>query len=352
MKITTQVRREIKAEQKKRVFNAVKHCMGANALVTLPAVLIVFLGIVLYGRIGISHHLQYSSNYSMMQLYQLMQAFKEVLNIYLLMAVLLLVIVSPLQMGLMQFYLALSRQDTASLSMVLRPFTSLRTFFRAIRLQVCMWFRAFLWLFLPVALYMTAMSSFLLKGSFLAENDVQILLVSVFCGLCFLVLRVKIALYRAGYVIASDYQGIGMWFATAIGGQFFRGQFGAMLLFFCSFLPFYALYGVAAAGGLLLMQTTGTVLLLSFVWFVLMVCLDGIIKAYQTTSFFALVNRMQQEENPVLREIDINEQFLQWIQQAVEEADEKDASETDADVTDTENPEQTPDTDADNSKHP
>ncbi len=360
MKITTQIRREIKTEQKKRVFKTVKRCMGANVLVTLPAALIVFLGLLLCGRVGISQQLRFSTNYSMMELYQIMQAFKKVLNIYLGMAILLLLIVSPLKMGLMQFYLTLSRQEDASLAIVLRPFTSLRAVWRAIRMQACMWFRTFLWLFMPVMLYMTAMSSFLLNWSLLAENDLQIFVVSGFCMVCFLVLRVKIALYKAGYTIVSDYQGIGVWFATAIGGQMFRGQFRSMLVFFCSFLPWYALYGVLTAGGLFLVQQTGTVLLLGFVWFVLALCLDGIVKAYQNTSFFALADRMQQEENPAMREIDINEQFLQWIQQAVEEAQEKDASAKEQDdaaaeekeeKADKENAEQGDDADADESQH-
>lgn len=166
-----------------------------------------------------------------------------------------IVLFGPLSYGLMRFLLARSRGGDAGLPTLFAPYGDLRAAWRGVRMVLCLLMRTFLWMLLPTALYLGGV--YLTSPYFdLSAPETFYTYLFVATGLFMLLCLpayAKAARYLAGCVVLCDDADIGVWRATKIAAQRFRGQFGEMVRLVVSFIPWVLLslisYGAAMLVG-------------------------------------------------------------------------------------------------------
>ena len=239
------VRQRIKAEQKAIVLANFKKILGMKVLFLLPFILLGILDVLnswqqlaplLSG--DFSGGAPAGGNWT---------------------TLLQLVIGAPLTLGMMHFYITLMRGEQASISLLFHPFTSLRIFWRSLRMMLTLWLRTFLWMLIPYVLMILFLVSFFVHNPVLLSDATsawtanligQFLLILVVSIVIYMLLSVRVAYYDAGYVRLHDNEFIGCWDAQLEAAQAFRGHYADLLLFFLSFAPWYL--AEIAVGGLLL----------------------------------------------------------------------------------------------------
>lgn len=306
MIITKAFRRKMKQQQKQHVTQNLAKCVGAWVAAYLPVLLIMVLGYALFYMLGYVDFFSEQSNTanSMMQAYRTMHVMGQFVGIYLLLIVLYIVVAAPLQMGLMEFYIQLSRGKNPSVSYVFHPFSSIRTIWRAIRMQFCLGFRGFLWMFVPNMVYNIMVSSSMVgitmqtQTTSSAASVAMIAILTILYGIIAILVSVRIFLYKAGYLICMENKRIGVWNATTLADFMFRGKYKSMLAWMLSFLPWIlALYGIALLGMIIMIFSN----MIGILFLLLLIIADSIIggsflMAYVYTSFFGIFDSLDPNE--------------------------------------------------------
>ncbi len=288
MQYDASVRKRIKATQKATVIANFKQILGMKVLFLLPLILIGVLDI-LWSRQQLAPLLAGD-------LTAAMPAGNDWTWF------LQLVIGAPLLFGMMTFYITLMREEQASVSLLLQPFTSLRTFGRSLRMMLLLWLRSMLWMLVPFMGLSIALFAILSAnpGALNAPTTAfasRFAVIMLVYGIAYALIAVRLAFYQAGYVRLHDNEFIGCWDAQRESAQAFQGHYGDLLLFFLSFAPWYL--GFAAISGLLVMPMVlfgaSNLLMLSLlgVVFVVVALLFSVfISAYQTMSFLHLFEHL------------------------------------------------------------
>lgn len=326
MEFSSQIRKQIKAEQKANVMANLGRCFGITALSILPVILIALLGAGM--MIGTMASL---SPYDLYDPYATNQLSNSMANVYAIILLLEIVVAGPLTLGLMNFYIAVMRGEKPGVGMLFQPFTSIRTIWRAIRMVCCYFFRALLWILIPYAIFLVlsivilvpAMVAMFLPATTTAFYGVPqagffiaffVLLVLYIIGVVFAAIRA--AAYLPGYVLMHDDEQIGAWQATKQANAAFKGHYKDLFAFYLSFTPWYLLfYGVIILVGVLfavamtvlavesnIAAFVGLYIAMYILIIVLSIFFGGFVGAYQNTAFFAMFTYLTpREPQPALQ---------------------------------------------------
>ena len=287
------VRKEIKAEQKAIVKSHYWRIVGATLLYMVPLVLISLIAMSMSA--GGAFRAAMSGNYS-----AVMQASETMNTAQTLQEVLALVVGAPLMLGLMNFFIGLMRGEEPGASEIIMPFTSLRTLWRAIRMNLVLFLRSLIWMIGPMVVFFVAFFTILvgnitMYGDITDEGIIGIFVLLLILIVVLLLIQVKIMMYQAGYVRLHDSEFIGTWDATREGNEAFRGHYFDLLKFFLSFAPWYLLYiGVSLVCVLpgMIAESIGLLLLGMIVLLVFMLLFLPFVAAYQNMSFLRLFERL------------------------------------------------------------
>ena len=293
MHYDSNVRKEIKAEQKAIVEAHYWRVVGATLLCIVPMVLISLIAMFMSagGAVGAAMS---------GDLYAIAQASEAMNSAQTLEQVLSLVIGAPLTMGLMNFSIGLMRGEEPGASEVFQPFTSLRVLWRAIRMNLVMFLRSLIWLIGPMIVFFIAVFAVVFGGidaygNMTTDGVVGMVVLFLVFMVVIMLISVKLSMYRAGYVRLHDSEFIGTWDATREGSEAFRGRYFDLLKFFLSFTPWYLLYiGVVLLCMLpaLLTNSVGLLLLGCIALLAFIILYLPFLTAYQNMSFLRLFERL------------------------------------------------------------
>lgn len=298
-----ETRKQVKARCKEQVAEHLGRCIGINVLFTLPLILIMVIWMVIVFA-------PLFSLFAMGVTPSPAQSGNIVLNLYssyFVLAALMFFVAGPLSYGMQKFYIGLSRGETPGVSILFRPFTSLRSYWTGVKMSACLALRGWLWMLAPTVIYTVVMVAAVLSDAVRlsqmygrgygfeapapAGGIPAVLVATILFVFVIIVLSVKIATYMSGYALVAEDERRGVWAATREGSRAFKGHLFQMFVFYLSFigwyLLFFALYIVCA-----LLNTFGNSLLISVLSLIALLCiclvLGTFIGAYMTTSFYAL----------------------------------------------------------------
>lgn len=303
---TAQVRKEIKRACKGRVTDNLGRCIGINFLYVVPFVLLsLMLYLSMFGRVFAMMMSGYADEY------MLGMALARGMNTVWLVVFLMIVISGPLTFGLMRFYLALQRGEEPGVSILFKPFTSLRSLWTGIKMEFCLAFRSFLWMIGPTVVYMALAFSVALGAAMRGNaGDVSVILsiLNIVYLIALIPIEIKVMTYNAGWVILCDDETHSVWDATREASAAFKGQFGKLFVFVLSFIGWYILLfgviylcaGLGVAGLFLVMGGTGVAILVTAVIAAvcLAVLLGAFVNAYEMTSFFGMYEYLSKPVMP------------------------------------------------------
>lgn len=293
---TAQTRKEIKKACKGRVMNNLGRCIGINFLYMVPfALLLVILYLSLFGRVFAMAMSGYTDEY------MLGMALARGMNSVWVVVFLMIVISGPLTFGMMRFYLALQRGEEPGVSMLFKPFTSLRSLWTGIKMEFCLTFRSFLWMIGPTVVYMVLAFS-LAFGAAMSGNvnsaSTVVTILNILYVIALIPIEVKIMTYNAGWVILCDDETHSVWDATREASAAFKGQYGKLFVFALSFIGWnilligvtYLCGGLGVAGLVLVKGGTGIAIMVTalIAAVCLAVLLGAFLNAYELTSFFGM----------------------------------------------------------------
>lgn len=293
---TAQTRKEIKKACKGRVMNNLGRCIGINFLYMVPfALLLVILYLSLFGRVFAMAMSGYTDEY------MLGMALARGMNSVWVVVFLMIVISGPLTFGMMRFYLALQRGEEPGVSMLFKPFTSLRSLWTGIKMEFCLTFRSFLWMIGPTVVYMVLAFS-LAFGAAMSGNvnsaSTVVTILNILYIIALIPIEVKIMTYNAGWVILCDDETHSVWDATREASAAFKGQYGKLFVFALSFIGWnilligvtYLCGGLGVAGLVLVKGGTGIAIMVTalIAAVCLAVLLGAFLNAYELTSFFGM----------------------------------------------------------------
>lgn len=298
------VRGEIKREQRGIVKSHLGKIIGLHVLYGLPLVLISLMSFGMSWGNSMSAAMTGNP-------YLVMQASQSMYASNFLIWALQLIVGSPLLMGLYNYYIELMRGGEPGYGMLFHPFTSLTMLWRSIRMQLCMMLRSVIWMVGPCVVLFAgitiAVFSIVLDpygdptGAIWALVALYVLFLAAV-----LLIGVKLAAYRAGYVRLHDNGYIGTWDATREGAEAFKGHYKDLLVFFLSFTPWYLLYiGLCIVAALpifiglisvvgsgnpyaVLTTMTSSLIVACILFIVVQVIYGSFLMAYQETSFLRL----------------------------------------------------------------
>ena len=292
---TAQTRKEIKKACKGRVMNNLGRCIGINFLYMVPFALLVILYLSLFGRVFAMAMSGYTDEY------MLGMALARGMNSVWVVVFLMIVIIGPLTFGMMRFYLALQRGEEPGVSMLFKPFTSLRSLWTGIKMEFCLTFRSFLWMIGPTVVYMVLAFS-LAFGAAMGGNvnsaSTVVTILNILYIIALIPIEVKIMTYNAGWVILCDDETHSVWNATREASAAFKGQYGKLFVFVLSFIGWnilligvtYLCGGLGVAGLVLVKGGTGIAIMVTalIAAVCLAVLLGAFLNAYELTSFFGM----------------------------------------------------------------
>lgn len=259
------------------------------------ALLLVILYLSLFGRVFAMAMSGYTDEY------MLGMALARGMNSVWVVVFLMIVISGPLTFGMMRFYLALQRGEEPGVSMLFKPFTSLRSLWTGIKMEFCLTFRSFLWMIGPTVVYMVLAFSLAfgaaMRGNVNSASTVVTIL-NILYIIALIPIEVKIMTYNAGWVILCDDETHSVWNATREASAAFKGQYGKLFVFVLSFIGWnilligvtYLCGGLGVAGLVLVKGGTGIAIMVTalIAAVCLAVLLGAFLNAYELTSFFGM----------------------------------------------------------------
>ena len=298
-----EIRKQVKARSKEQVTEHLGRCIGVNVLFALPLILIL----IIWMFIVFAPLLRLSFMGAAPSPAQVSGALVNLYGSYFLLIALMFFVAGPLTYGMQKFYIGLSRGEEPGVSILFRPFTSLRSYWTGVKMSACLALRGWLWMLAPTVIYtvvlVAATISEAMRQSQMygrgygfdttggAGAGAVVLVASILFIIAVLILSVKVGTYMAGYALVHEDERRGVWAATREGSRAFKGHLFQLCVFYLSFLGwyllFFALYIVCA-----LLNAMGGSLLISALSVIALLCiclvLGTFIGAYTTTSFYGL----------------------------------------------------------------
>lgn len=298
-----EIRKQVKARSKEQVTEHLGRCIGVNVLFTLP----LFLIMIIWMFIVFAPLIRLSVMGAAPSPAQVSGALVNLYSSYFLLIALMFFVAGPLTYGMQKFYIALSRGEEPGVSILFRPFTSLRSYWTGVKMSACLALRGWLWMLAPTVIYtivvIAASISEAMRQSQMygrgygfdttggAGAGAVMLVATILFIIAVLILSVKVGTYMAGYALVHEDERRGVWAATREGSRAFKGNLFQLFVFYLSFigwyLLFFALYFVCALLGTL----GGSPLIFALAMIALLcICLvlGTFIGAYTTTSFYGL----------------------------------------------------------------
>lgn len=310
MEFNAQIRKQIKAEQKQHVKSHFVRSVGVTILSALPLLLIAML----YSFSVLSPMMEYIERLGADDSAALMYAYSQIMMRYAGLLLLMVVVGAPLTLGLMNFFVELSRGQKPAIGVLFHPFSSIRLIWRSIRMQLCLMLRAFLWVVIPYMICMMVMTMVATPIMLSAAAGKEVGAAAIVLFLLWIVAYIviillcsaRVSVYNAGYVALHDDNTVGVWQATRQANTVFRGHFKDLIVFYLSFTPWYLiLIGIAllailpvqfsaiaaipegAMAGISAAPSAGAVIL-CVVLMIVYCILSLVLSVYQNASFLAM----------------------------------------------------------------
>lgn len=296
-----QMRKAIKAEQKRHVTDNFRKCVDAYLLYGIVVVLLYFITM---GMTLISVMPSMLSTSLTLQFEAVAQFYRGIF----LYIILMIIIGSPLAYGLQSFLIKLTHNQNPSPTEVFYPFHSLTSIWRSIRIYCALLVRSLQW-YLPVFVIFcvpaTTLAAVAMSDSVSSSNPLNTVLM-IACNLFLIIvsvlLAVRVMCYSAAYVIMQEDETIGAWSATQISNSICKGHFKALLAYTLSFLPWLLVYFCICAvlGIVIALLSFNPAAILGIVVCVILIALYLIfVSVYMQTTFYAIFDEL----NPVKRTI-------------------------------------------------
>ncbi len=142
----TAIRREVKAEAKKKIKSRWKACIGVGFLQSLPFFFleIIFIGILLVKAYSLFVYYGFENlvNEGVATQFAVEMVKSSCVGIFLFLLVIEL-LSWPLSYGVMGFYLGIHRGERPSVFTIFKPFTKLSLLWRSVKMGICLKFRFF-----------------------------------------------------------------------------------------------------------------------------------------------------------------------------------------------------------------
>lgn len=210
-------------------------------------------------------------------------------------ALALLLIGAPLTFGLMRYFIRLGRGERPTVGVLGSGFLS---YFASIRLNVCLGFRSFLWMFFPVIIYAFA-------GTYIDTNTagagyifLNMLKELIYFIVVFLV-GIRLQEYAGGYVIMGDDKTRGAWESTKESAGYFKGHYTDLLVFNLSFIPWALLIfllisiSIGAVVSMIAFSVSWSAITVTVIAAIIIIfLLSCYVTCYQRTAFFMLCDHL------------------------------------------------------------
>ena len=206
-------------------------------------------------------------------------------------ALALLLIGAPLTFGLMRYFIRLGRGERPTVGVLGSGFLS---YFASIKLNVCLGFRSFLWMFFPVIIYAFAGTYIDMDTSGAGYIFLNMLKELVYFIVVFLI-GIKLQEYAGGYVLMGDDKTRGAWESTKESAGHFKGHYTDLLVFNLSFIPWALLIfllisiSIGAVVSMIAFSVSGSAIAVAVIAaFIIIFLLSCYVTCYQRTAFFML----------------------------------------------------------------
>lgn len=210
-------------------------------------------------------------------------------------ALALLLIGAPLTFGLMRYFIRLGRGERPTVGVLGSGFLS---YFASIKLNVCLGFRSFLWMFFPVIIYAFA-------GTYIDTNTagagyifLNMLKELIYFIVVFLV-GIRLQEYAGGYVIMGDDKTRGAWESTKESAGYFKGHYTDLLVFNLSFIPWALLIfllisiSIGAVVSMIAFSVSWSAITVTVIAAIIIIfLLSCYVTCYQRTAFFMLCDHL------------------------------------------------------------
>lgn len=290
-----ELRRQFKRQARESMKGHFPAILGATLLVEIPMLLIMaaYILFVVHSLGGWESIYQDIQNVSYVSM---QQASDQGTSLYMLAVIL---VGSPLSLGLEIFFVAMARRRNTSPAAVFSCFESIRRWWASIKLTLFIFVRCIGWILLYVAIASAATGAAVFVGYDSSEAVfVGSLAVAFVCVLLVaLLLGVKMYRYNAAYVMQADHPTDSVWAQTGFCAEIFRHHNWELFVFLLSFIGWYVLLGIITAVAISLVFAFGFIagavsILILIVAFVVILLLGVYISAYQNIAFVNYVDAL------------------------------------------------------------
>ena len=210
-------------------------------------------------------------------------------------ALALLLIGAPLTFGLMRYFIRLGRGERPTVGVLGSGFLS---YFASIKLNVCLGFRSFLWMFFPVIIYAFAGTYIDMNTSGAGYISLNMLKELIYFIVMFLI-GIKLQEYAGGYVLMGDDKTRGAWESTQKSAGYFKGHYTDLLVFNLSFIPWALLIfllisiSIGAVVSMIAFSVSGSAMTVTVIAAIIIIfLLSCYVTCYQRTAFFMLCDHL------------------------------------------------------------
>ena len=206
-------------------------------------------------------------------------------------ALALLLIGAPLTFGLMRYFIRLGRGERPTVGVLGSGFLS---YFASIKLNVCLGFRSFLWMFFPVIIYAIA-------GTYINTNTAGVgyiflnMLKELIYFIVMILIGIKLQAYAGAYVLMGDDKTRGAWESTKESAGYFKDHYMDLLIFNLSFIPWGLLLfllisiSIGVVVSMIAFSVSGSAIAVAVIAaFIIIFLLSCYVTCYQRTAFFML----------------------------------------------------------------
>ena len=246
-------------------------------------------------------------------------------------ALALLLIGAPLTFGLMRYFIRLGRGERPTVGVLGSGFLS---YFASIKLNVCLGFRSFLWMFFPVIIYAIA-------GTYINTNTAGVgyiflnMLKELIYFIVMILIGIKLQAYAGAYVLMGDDKTRGAWESTKESAGYFKGHYMDLLLFNLSFIPWGLLLfllisiSIGVVVSMIAFSVSGSAIAVAVIAaFIIIFLLSCYVTCYQRTAFFMLCDYLgMYPENDADEAADSHEEADKTVVPQIEAAESENAAE-------------------------
>ena len=246
-------------------------------------------------------------------------------------ALALLLIGAPLTFGLMRYFIRLGRGERPTVGVLGSGFLS---YFASIKLNVCLGFRSFLWMFFPVIIYAIA-------GTYINTNTAGVgyiflnMLKELIYFIVMILIGIKLQAYAGAYVLMGDDKTRGAWESTKESAGYFKDHYMDLLIFNLSFIPWGLLLfllisiSIGAVVSMIAFSVSGSAITVTVIAAIIIIfLLSCYVTCYQRTAFFMLCDHLgMYPESDADKAADSHEEADKTVVPQIEAAESENAAE-------------------------